>query len=361
VVLHYSEIHNNFKINNSSYLFEELKEVAYSHIKEGLAFERIIGDFLVDWLNDKDFIIAQTSGSTGVPKQIKLYKQAMVNSAIATGNYFKLKPRDKALHCLPTQFIAGKMMLVRAMVLGLEIDIVEPTSQPVFDYKKHYDFCAMVPLQAEKSIDKLKNIKTLIIGGAAVTKSLKEKLQSVTTKVYETYGMTETSTHIAVRKLNSDVISSLVEKSHFTILPNITISKDDRDCLVIEAPKLFEGKLITNDLVRIESPKSFQLLGRQDSVINSGGIKLIPEQIEKKLAPFIQNRFIITSEADKHLGKKVILIIEANSNMLETSIFNVLDKYEKPKKVYAVKKFIETASGKVQRELTKEAALSANS
>jgi len=358
---HYSKIHTNFKINNSSYLFEELKEVAYSHIKEGLPFERIIGDFLVDWLNDKDFIMAQTSGSTGTPKQIKLHKQAMVNSAIATGNYFKLQPGDSALHCLPTQYIAGKMMLVRAMVLGLEIDIVEPTSQPVFDYKKYYDFCAMVPLQAEKSIDKLKNIKTLIIGGAAVTKSLKEKLQSVTTKVYETYGMTETITHIAVRKLNSDVISRLVEKSHFTILPNITISKDDRDCLVIEAPKLFEGKLITNDLVRIESPKSFQLLGRQDSVINSGGIKLIPEQIEKKLAPFIQNRFIITSELDDRLGEKVILIIEANSNMLEASIFNVLEKYEKPKKVYAVKKFIETASGKVQRELTKEAALSANS
>ena len=350
----YDKIHNRFKINKSAYLFEELKEVAYSHVKEGLPFEKEIGNFLIDWLDDKNYIIIKTSGSTGTPKTIKLQKQAMVHSAIATGDFFGLKPGDKALHCLPSQYIAGKMMLIRAMILGLELDLTEPTSQPVFDYDKAYDFCAMVPMQLQKTKSYCNNINTIIVGGASVSNSLKESIQDVSSNVYETYGMTETITHIAVKKLNNfdDVTSSAVDRSRFKTLPNISISQDTRECLIIDAPNLLVKKMVTNDVVKIHSNSEFEWLGRYDHVINSGAVKLFPEQIETKLSDKIENRFFITKEADDTLGECVILIIESDSNVLEPSVFTGLDKFEIPKKIYSVEKFIESKNGKILRHET---------
>ncbi|EPR70705.1 O-succinylbenzoic acid--CoA ligase [Winogradskyella psychrotolerans RS-3] len=175
----YNKVHNRFKFNGLHFSHEDLKEVAYSLIKEGEAYEKVTGNFLIDWLNNKDFLYVTTSGSTGQPKEIKLMKQAMVNSAIATGNFFGLEPGDKALHCLPSHFIAGKMMFVRALVLGLEIDFVEPSAQPIFDYDKTYDFCAMVPIQLKHTINYIENIKSIIVGGSKVTKPLLEKLKTV--------------------------------------------------------------------------------------------------------------------------------------------------------------------------------------
>ena len=130
----YNKVHNRFKLNGLHYNHEDLKEVAYSLIKEGEAYEKVTGNFLIDWLNDHDYLFVNTSGATGEPKRIRLKKQAMVNSAIATGDYFGLEPGDSALDCLPSHYIAGKMMLVRAMILGLEIDHVEPSAHPLFDY-----------------------------------------------------------------------------------------------------------------------------------------------------------------------------------------------------------------------------------
>ena len=132
----YTKVHARFKLDNVSYNHEDLMEVAYSYVKEGLYYQQKLGDFLLDWLDDKDYIIVRTSGSTGKPKKLKIKKQAMVNSAIATGDFFELNPGDKVLHCLPSNFIAGKMMLVRAIVLGLELDMVEPAAWPLLDYEK---------------------------------------------------------------------------------------------------------------------------------------------------------------------------------------------------------------------------------
>ncbi|MBQ0787523.1 MAG: AMP-binding protein [Oceanihabitans sp.] len=353
----YNKIHNRFKLNDSSFLYEDLKEVAYSHVKEGLPYEKNIGDFLIDWLDDKEYVLVQTSGSTGKPKIIKLQKQAMVYSAIATGDFFKLEPGDKALHCLPSNYIAGKMMLVRAMILGLELDLAEPTSQPLFDYEKHYDFCAMIPLQLQKTMSYCNNIKTIIVGGASVSSSLKAAIQGIETNVFETYGMTETITHIAVKKINNFNIENechaeLVEASHFKTLPNIIITKDKRNCLVIEAPKLSEDKIVTNDVVKLHSETSFEWLGRYDHVVNSGGVKLFPEQIEAKLESVISTRFFITKEEDETLGECIILIVESKSNTIETSVFEGLEKFEIPKKIYSVEKFIESDTGKILRQET---------
>jgi len=315
-------------------------------VKEGELFSKIIGDFLLDWLDNKDYILVKTSGSTGEPKTISLKKQAMVNSAIATGNYFNLESGSRALHCLPAQFIAGKMMFIRAIVLGLELDVVAPSLYPLASIEKSYDFCAMVPMQLQNSLAELYKVKTLIVGGAAVSNQLHDKLQNVSCNVYATYGMTETITHIAVKRLNGDSMHN------YKVLPDIDISTDDRDCLVINAPKLSNELVITNDVVELTSKTSFKLLGRVDNMINSGGLKLFPEQIEAKLSSKIKQRFFIASEKDEILGDKLILVLEGELKKIETNVLDVLNKYEIPKQIYAVKHFIETSTGKVHRSET---------
>ncbi|OZV69993.1 AMP-binding protein [Winogradskyella aurantia] len=355
----YDKIHNRFKFNGLHFDHEDLKEVAYSLIKEGEPYEKHTGNFLIDWLNDDDFLMVNTSGSTGQPKAIKLKKQAMVNSALATGNFFGLEPGHTAMDCLPSHYIAGKMMLVRAMILGLEMDCVEPSTHPIFDYEKVYDFCAMIPLQLKHTINYVHNIKTIIIGGAKVTKPLKERISQCQSKVYETYGMTETITHVAVRQLKSKAGKG---DTYFNALPNNTFRQDDRKCLVIKASNLGDEEVVTNDVVDLKSETSFQLLGRFDNVINSGGVKLFPEQIEDKFQPIIDERFIVASEYDEGLGEKLILIVENPRDSIDSirnriKYLKGLTRYEVPKTIYAVDKFVETVNGKIHRNKTIKAAI----
>ncbi|EDP70594.1 O-succinylbenzoic acid-CoA ligase [Flavobacteriales bacterium ALC-1] len=355
----FDKVHNRFKFNGLHFNFEELKEVAYSLVKEGETYEKGIGNFLIDWLNTEEYLLVNTSGSTGIPKQIKLKKQAMVNSAIATGDFFDLQPGDTALHCLPSHYIAGKMMFVRALVLGLEVDFVEPVAHPIFDYEKHYDFCAMIPLQLKKIIDYSYNIDTIIVGGAKVNKNLREKIKVCSSRFYETYGMTETVTHVAVKQLQSKSFKGI---PYFEALSNITFSEDDRNCLVINAPKLIKGELVTNDIVDLKSETSFKLLGRYDNVINSAGVKLFPEQIEEKLQSILKERLIVAGQEDVEFGEKLILIIENSQETIDTIFARVkalktLDKFEIPKAIYTLNKFSETSSGKIQRKKTVKAAL----
>ncbi|MDA9344049.1 AMP-binding protein [Algibacter sp.] len=349
----YTNVHSKFKLDNLSYTYDDLMEVAYSYVKEGLPYQQKLGDFLLDWLDDKDYIIVKTSGSTGKPKKLKIKKEDMVNSAIATGDFFNLKPGNKVLQCLPSNFIAGKMMIVRAIILGLELDMVEPSVLPRIDYEKDYDFCAFTPMQLKSFAKYLKSIKTVIVGGGRVSNAIIELIKDKKPHVYETYGMTETVSHIAVKKLNN--FSGQEEEKYFTTLPGIKLSQDERGCLIIEAPKLSEDKIVTNDIVDLKSDSSFKWLGRYDNVVNSGGIKLFPEQIESKLQDKIKGEFFIASKEDDTLGEKLILIIEGNNNDIDNTIFDDLDKYEKPKEIYATPKFKETASGKIHRRKTLEA------
>ena len=337
----YHNVHNLFKLNGFHLNRNDLCRVAYSFIKEGEEFEKSVGDFILDWFDNKLYIEMNTSGTTGTPKLIRVDKQAMVNSAIATGDFFDLKPGDKALHCLPTKFIAGKMMFVRGFILGLDVDFVAPSSHPMMQNDTKYDFVAMVPLQAQNSLSQLKNVKKMIVGGAKMSNTLEKGLSKLKTKVYETYGMTETITHIAAKKIGEEA---------FSILPNIKIRQDDRNCLVIDAFKISNDSIVTNDLVELLGENQFVFLGRIDNVINSGGIKLIPEKIEDKLSDKINSRFFVAGKQDVVLGEKLVIVIEGEQQILNDTIFDGLDKYEKPKEVFYVSKFSETESGKIKRK-----------
>ena len=337
----YHNVHNKFKLNGFSFTKDDLLRVAYSFIKEGENYEKPLGIFILDWFDPKPYLEMNTSGSTGAPKIIRVDKQAMVNSALATGDFFGLQPGQKVLHCLPTDYVAGKMMFVRAFILGLDMEFVAPSSHPMERVKGDFDFCGMVPLQAKNSLNDLRRIKKLIIGGAKVTKTLEQELVKVPSQIYETYGMTETITHIAAKR---------VAASAFTVLPNVKITTDDRHCLVIDAHKISGEKIVTNDLAELISDTQFVWKGRFDNVINSGGIKLIPEQIEEKLASSISNCFFVYGQADELLGEKLVLFVEGESMLIDESIFEVLDKYEKPKEIVFIPEFKRTATGKVIRD-----------
>ncbi|SDQ79651.1 AMP-binding protein [Flagellimonas zhangzhouensis] len=345
-------IHPDFRFNGASYTNDELIALGKELVNTDEAYQVHIGQFLLDWLSDKSIVEVSTSGSTGTPKIIELRKEHMVNSALATGAYFQLEPRQKALLCLPLTGIAGKMMLIRAMVLGLHLDAVEPSSKPLQE-NKTYDFAAMVPLQVQNSIDQLSQIRKLIIGGAPVDTKLRYILRDSSVEAFETYGMTETITHIAVKKTNHK------PSEYFETLSGVTIQTDDRGCLVIDAPKISDAEVVTNDLVEINGENQFKWLGRYDSIINSGGIKLFPEKIEEKLAPLIRERFFLAGLPDETLGQKLVLVVEGepyNEQDLLQSIKSLpsISKYEVPKQVYFVKTFTETATQKINRTKTLE-------
>ena len=363
----YRSIHREFYLNGSSYSKEELRTIAYDLVKEGESFEQSIGDFLLDWLDSKSYVEVYTSGSTGDPKRIELQKSHMLNSAKATGGFFDLQAGNSCLLCLSADFIAGKMMLVRAMVLGLKLDYVEPTSNPLEHNNRKYDFCAMVPLQLQNSLNKLDNIKTLIVGGAPITKELKvqEQVQNQHTQIFETYGMTETVTHVAVKRLKNIRLSAVEAvgkantpkpENNFMALPNVHFSLDERNCLVIKAPKVNDDPIVTNDVVKLFSDTEFEWLGRYDNVINSGGVKLFPEQIEAKLEPIMPSRFFVAGLPDEKLGKKLVLLIEGTleSDKLFQKIksLGTLQKFEVPKAIHVIPTFLETETGKIRRKQT---------
>ncbi len=350
--------HKNFQCNGHS--FNSKKEfINYSY-----EISSKLHSFLKDWFSTEDHLIVKTSGSTGIPKPIRLKKKYMQNSAKATGDYFNLQEKTTALCCLPIDFIAGKMMIVRALTLGWHIDIIDPEVAPLKNIDRVYDFCAMVPLQVHNSLKKMNFVKKMIVGGGAISTELEAQLQNVSTQVYATYGMTETITHIAVRTLNrfQTVISKelTIEKSYYKTLPSVTISIDDRNCLVIDAPKVSDEKIITNDVIEILSEDEFQWKGRYDNVINSGGLKLHPEEIEEKLSAIFSSRFFVIGVPYEELGEKLVLVIEGKEDSsIATKVKSLatLNKYEVPKQIIFIDQFLETDTGKIRRQASLEKSL----
>lgn len=320
-------------------------------------WEEALFVFLENWLDESDTIQAQTSGSTGVPKKLELRKEQMTASAKLTNQFFGLQKEDTVLLCLSTNYIAGKMMIVRALVGHLHLIAIEPASYPTIN--KPVKFAAMVPMQVEtllsstEGLEVLSYIDKLIIGGSATSALLETKLQNVSTNCYATYGMTETVSHIALRKINGSDSSD-----EYRALEGVWFEQNNRNCLVIHAPHLQTEPFITNDIVKLKNRNCFEWIGRFDNVINSGGVKLFPETIEKKISSFIAQRFYITSRKDEKLGEKVVLIIESEpftelkKQQLDVQLNSNLGKFEKPREIIFKPRFEETSTGKVKRERT---------
>jgi len=357
------ELNYNMKAESPFHKGFKLQGKSFNSLKELIDFSKSISDeihhFLVDWFKDIPFVEVKTSGSTGAPKTIKLSKKYMINSALATGNYFNLLENTTALLCMSPNYIAGKMMLVRALTLGWQLDVVEANSNPLKNLDKKYDFSAMVPLQLNNSLSDIYKISKLLVGGGAVSNELLNKIQNINTEVFATYGMTETITQIAVKELNHMRHAELDSASHYKTLPNINISKDNRGCLVIDAPNVSSEKVITNDLVELISSTEFKWLGRFDTIINSGGIKLIPEQIEEKFEKIIHQRFFVAGIFDELLGEKLVLIIESlgekvSHNEILKNIKNLklVTRFEIPRNIYFIEQFIETPTNKIHRTET---------
>ncbi|PLW97155.1 MAG: o-succinylbenzoate--CoA ligase [Marinilabiliales bacterium] len=317
------------------------------------AFEKELLAFIIDWFSPSQFINAQTSGSTGKPKEIQLLKKYMMASAVTTNSFFNLKKKDKILLCLPMSFIAGKMMVVRALAGSLDLYFSEPSSKPVI-IDEQIKFTAMVPLQVSsllnENIDAIENIEKLIIGGAFISGLLFGQLQQIKTQVWQTYGMTETMTHIAIRKLNG-----AKRQNRYQPLPGVSVKLDQRGCLVVKAKHLGVDELVTNDLADIEKNGTFQILGRVDDVIVSGGLKFNPVEIENKLSGIVSNDFFIGSLDDHELGQKLLLFIE-KGGQVERRIFDIwsqleerLERLEMPKEIIFIGSFARTAAGKTDR------------
>lgn len=339
----------HININNFCYQKENLRSFWKNNDKNN--YNSDIYLFLQKWFDDSDEIIANTSGSTGKPKAIKLRKTAMRNSARMTNEFFGLDASKTALLCLPASYIAGKMMLVRAIVGGFNILTVEPQANPFENLNIDIDFTAITPYQLNHSAQTLKSskIKNIIVGGGHVNAKTEALAAEIPASMFETYGMTETASHIALRCFNGDNKSD-----YFTALNGVSISVDERGCLVIDAPHITDKKLITNDIVEIQNERTFRWLGRADSVINSGGIKLFPEQIEKKLETIIASNFFISSLPDDLLGAKLILVIESDAPVenLQPVLHTALGKYEIPKEIFYIEQFQYSISNKILKNET---------
>ena len=317
-------------------------------------FEQSVKDFLVEWFSDSEVMIAHTSGSTGTPKEIILTKKNMRKSANMTGKYLHLEKGNSALLVMPVTYIAGKLMLVRAIEIGLKLICMQPTSHISLDEINRgisqdftsIDFVALTPMQVENSIDFVSRCQKLIIGGAPLSEKVKQELFAFENEVYETYAMTETITHIAFKQVANQKYPNTEQV--FEAFDEVTISQDERGCLVIDTP--YDGlQVVTNDVVEIIDQRKFNWIGRADNVINSGGIKLFPEQIENKLKSFINSEFYITSKADELLGQKLILVVEGEERSLDFSSAD-LTKYQQPKEIVFIDQFPRTESGKVKRQ-----------
>jgi O-succinylbenzoic acid--CoA ligase len=332
-------------------------------------------DFLAEWYGPEEFIIVNTSGSTGKPKAIKLSKEFVAASAQRTLLYFGLKKDDKVLHCLPSRYIAGKLMIVRSLLGQLNLHIADPSTDFSFLKDETFQFAAMVPNQAIKILDRtegansLQHIKQLLIGGSRIPRLLEERLYLLSTESYSSYAMTETATHVAIRKING-----MGADEFYHCMEGIKVGLSPEGCLRVYVPGLDETNgsnpksqipnpkaephnayLQTTDLAEIKDEKTFRILGRADQVIISGGIKFSPEQIEQKLEKKIKQPFMISSLPHERLGEQIILLIEGDEDPKAKSALKeicrqYLDHYECPRQIRFIPRLPRTPTGKLDRK-----------
>lgn len=326
------------------------------------AWERSLYSFLKEWVSGGEELVAHTSGSTGAPKEIHLTRTQMLASAKATGEAFGLRAGDAALLCLSAEFIAGKMMVVRAFALGLNLITVPPSSNPLATLPAgtRLAFAAMVPVQVigalEDDAEKLELIDRILLGGAEVSEALENRLHLVRTNFYAGFGMTETVSHIALRELNVD--------KAYRVIGGVEAGQDERGCLTVKGAVTNHALLITNDLVEFITPQEFRWLGRIDHVFNSGGVKVIAEDLEAKVLriaselnveDLLTRRFAVSALGDDRLGDLITLVLEGEmllpsaAHALLARLKSRLGRYETPRVLTALERFPETPNGKLRR------------
>lgn len=307
--------------------------------------------FLNDWSAPTAEIYAQTSGTTGAPKTITLQKSAMCASALKTGSFLNLQSANTALLCLSDAHIAGKMMLVRAWLIGLRITVVAPQAAPLAAVSGNFDFCAMVPHQAANSLSDLHRIKQLILGGGSISMQLWDALTKLPVRCFQTFGATETVSHFAMRR-----VEGAAENQPYKCLPGVTVSTGLNSCLMVTAPDILKAPLETNDVAKVLRPDEFLWLGRLDHVINSGGVKIHPEVLEQRCTVAGLDAIAFVGLPHPTLGEQLVAVVkEQPENFSE--IFSNWHPYEQPKKVVEIPIWPTTESGKLQRNVLRAAVL----
>ena len=316
-------------------------------------------EFLEEWNNPSLYVHVQTSGSTGAPKPMLVEKQRMLNSARITCDFLGLHEGDSALLCMSLDYIAGKMMVVRSIERGLKLITVPPSGHPLSPLSTLHsplDFAAMVPMQVYNSLqvpeekERLMQIRHLIIGGGAIDDALAAALKTFPNHVWSTYGMTETLSHIALRRLNGPDASD-----YYTPFPSVKISLNEEGCLVIDAPLVCPERLVTNDIAELSAGR-FRILGRKDNVICSGGIKIQIETVEHQLRPHLQAPFLITKRPDAKFGEAVVLLTEGAVDEARAVCERILPKYHHPRVYLHVDQIPLTETGKPARQQAEQLA-----
>ena len=317
--------------------------------------------FIDEWYNDSEYVEVKTSGSTGEPKRMMVEKRRMLNSARITCDFLGLKPGDTALLCMSTDYIAGKMMVVRSIERGLKLIEVPPSGHPldILGQAKrqsrakhcHIDFAAMVPMQVYNSLqvpeerERLMAIRHLIIGGGAIDDAMEAELRKFPNAVWSTYGMTETLSHIALRRISGP------EASEWYIpFPTVKLSTTDEGCLVIDAPEVCADTLTTNDIVELKPDGRFRVMGRKDNVICSGGIKIQIEEVERELKPYVRVPYIISKKKNEKFGEIVVLLTEGDTDEARAICEKYLPKYHRPKLYQHIDQIPLTETGKPARK-----------
>ena len=321
-------------------------------------------DFFSEWNNDSDRVLVHTSGSTGKPKPMMVEKKRMLNSARITCDFLGLKPGDSALLCMSLDYIAGKMVVVRSIERHLHLISVSPSGHPLKDVNEEITFAAMVPMQVYNTLqvpeerERLTHIRHLIIGGGAIDASLEKELRSLpgNIAIWSTYGMTETLSHIALRRINGAEASEWYQP-----FDSVKISQTDEGCLVIDAPLVCAETLVTNDIVEIESyiynkveKLRFRIKGRKDNVVCSGGIKIQIEEVEEFLKPHLEKPFMLAKKKDEKFGEIAVLLSEDKEiKTVEATVRRLLSdhKYWIPREFRYVEHLPLTETGKPKRSI----------
>ena len=344
---------NDIFINKKAYSFVAIKEGDFSANSTN---EKHIFEFIQSWLNGQNEFTVFTSGSTGKPKAIVITREQMILSAEKTGAFLNLEKKSSALICLSSEQIAGKMMLVRTLELGLKATIIDPCANPFLKVNQSFNFTALVPMQVQEILsNKISSnlffqTKNIIIGGAPLNNSLNAQLLTSPNNIYQTYGMTETVSHVALKNISKG------EKG-YQALPGVSFSIDNRNCLEIDAPMASPQQLTTNDIVELVSKTSFIWKSRIDFVINTGGIKVQIEELEQQLSSIFNDMnlstdFFIFPQKDEKLGERVCLCTTQNKINLSSLLKEKLPKFHCPKSFYHLDSFVYNKSGKLNRKAT---------